>query len=119
MVFPVLMRRLIAETTAGLTALDMPGGSGISTGGFDGVATTDDSTTFMPAGTAVWELSVEQKPSKADDDYDKRTQAPDNLVTTDVTYVQVLLAHWRDARKWASCRAAEGRWRDVRGSNPK
>lgn len=115
--FPVLIRRLIAETAAGLTGLDMPGGSGTSTGGFDGVVTTDDPTTFVPAGTSVWELSVEQKPSKADDDYDKRIEAPDNLATTDVTYVQVLLAPWRAARTWASDRAAEGRWRDVQGYN--
>lgn len=117
MLFPVLIRRLIAETASGLASLDVPGGSGTSTGGFDGVATTGAATTFVPAGTSVWELSVEQKPAKADDDYDKRTEAPDGLPTSDVTYVQVLLAPWRDARSWASDRAAQGRWRDVLAYN--
>lgn len=35
--FPLLIRRLIAETAEGLTGLDMPGGSGTAAGGFDGV----------------------------------------------------------------------------------
>lgn len=57
-VFPLLVRRLIAETADGLTELDMPGGSGVAAGGFDGVVTATGQTPEVPAGTSVWELSV-------------------------------------------------------------
>lgn len=114
---PLLIRRLIAETASGLVDLDMPGGSGIAAGGFDGVVTTTAASTFVPDGTSVWELSVGGGQTKADDDYDKRTTAPDGADTATVTYVQALLVPWTKARAWASGRSKEGRWRDVRGYN--
>lgn len=116
-VFPLLVRRLIAETADGLIDLDMPGGSGIAAGGFDGVVTTSRQSTFVPAGTSVWELSVGGGQTKADDDYDKRKTAPDGESTSTVTYVQALLVPWTKARAWAASRSKEGRWQDVRGYN--
>jgi len=116
-VFPLLIRRLIAETSDGLTSIDMPGGSGTAAGGFDGIATTIRQTTFVPAGTSVWELSVGGGQSKANDDYGKRLAAPDGGPTSSVTYVQALLAPWTKARAWTTARNKEGRWREVRGYN--
>jgi hypothetical protein len=52
-VFPLLIRRLIAETADGLVTLDMPGGSGTAAGGFDGVVTATGQSTFVPSGTSV------------------------------------------------------------------
>jgi hypothetical protein len=54
--FPLLIRRLIAETGDPVSELDMPGGSGTAAGGFDGVVTAGSQTTFVPAGVSVWEL---------------------------------------------------------------
>lgn len=112
--FPLLVRRLIAETADGLSELDMPGGSGTAAGGFDGVVTASGQTVEVPAGRSVWELSVTGGAQvKADDDYGKRLQAPDDGRTRDVTYVQAILAPWTKSRTWASARRREGRWRDV------
>jgi hypothetical protein len=115
---PLLVRRLVAETGLGLTELDMPGGSGTAAGGFDGVVTAADETTFVPAGTSVWELSVATRAqTKADEDYGKRIAGPDGGATAGVSYVQVILAPWTKARTWAAQRSREGRWRQVRAYN--
>ncbi|WP_200419546.1 hypothetical protein [Streptomyces sp. Y2F8-2] len=116
-VLPVLIRRLIAETASGLESLDMPGGSGTAVGGFDGIATASEPSAFVPEGTSVWELSVGGGNSKAEGDYEKRAKGPNGLATQDVTYVEVVLDAWRDARTWAARHTEEGRWREVRGYN--
>ncbi len=73
---PVLIRRLIAETSDGLTELDMPGESGVAAGGFDGITSATATSVFVPDGTSVWELSVGGNDAKADDDFNKRTEGP-------------------------------------------
>ncbi len=60
-VFPLLVRRLIAETAHDLTSLDMPGGSGTAVGGFDGVVTTSRASGFVPEGTSVWATRAEAR----------------------------------------------------------
>lgn len=98
-VFSLLVRRLIAETADGLTALDMPGGSGVAAGGFDGIVTATQQTPEVPAGTSVWELSITDRSGpKADDDYDKRDTGPDGGSPRDITYIQVILSVWTKAR---------------------
>ena len=115
--FPLLVRRLISETGASVTELDMPGGSGTAAGGFDGVVSADQNTTFVPIGTSVWELSVGGGQTKADEDYDKRTAAPSGLPTQDVTYVQVILEPWTKARAWETGRNRDRIWKRVLAYN--
>ena len=115
---PLLVRRLIAETADGLTELDMPGGSGVAAGGFDGVVTADGNTPEVPAGQSVWELSVKQNAQgKADEDYVKRLEGPEGSPASECTYVQVILAPWQKSRTWSSARRKEGRWKDVLALN--
>lgn len=117
-VLPLMVRRLIVETASGLTEIDMPGGSGTASGGFDGVAVASGSTAFVPAGTSAWELSVEKATkAKADSDYSKRTQSPNGESCTAVTYIQIILRPWTKARDWKTARHQEGRWKDVRAYN--
>ncbi len=117
MVLPLLVRRLIAETGKGLTELDMPGGSGVASGGFDGVVTATAETLFVPSGTSVWELSVGGGQTKADSDYKKRVTGPNGQPLGEVTYVQAILVPWIKAAGWAKQRTAEGRWKEVRAYN--
>ncbi|ADX74570.1 hypothetical protein Asphe3_34680 [Pseudarthrobacter phenanthrenivorans Sphe3] len=111
--FPLLVRRLIAETAADLRELDMPGGSGTAAGGFDGVVTTGQVSSFVPLGTSVWELSVGGGQTKANDDYEKRIVGPDGVSAKDITYVQAILVPWTKARTWQNQRSGEGRWKKV------
>lgn len=116
-VFPVLIRRLIAETADGLISLDMPGESGTAAGGFDGVVTTSRASAFVPGGTSVWELSVGGGQAKAEEDYSKRLDAPGGLPTHEVAYVEVLLVPWTKARAWMTEKTNDRRWREVLGYN--
>ncbi|MDN3243185.1 hypothetical protein [Glycomyces tritici] len=116
--FPILIRRLIAETAVGLEELEMPGEGGTAVGGFDGVVATSGATSRVPSGRSVWELSVQQSPGvKADDDYGKRKSGPHDADPSDFTYVQVSLRVWAKGPDWATDRAAEGRWKSVRAIN--
>lgn len=115
---PRLVRRLILETTTEVTGIDFPGGGGVASGGFDGVAEASSSTAFVPAGTSVWELSVQDGANrKAEEDYGKRMAGPGGTATRDCTYVQVIARPWTDHEEWAAEKAKDGRWRAVRGYN--
>lgn len=117
LMLPVLIRRLIAETSEALTELDMPGESGVAAGGFDGIVSATTSSAFVPMGTSVWELSVGGNDGKADEDYDKRTRGPAGRKARDCTYIEVILAPWTKSRLWASKKTALRRWREVRAYN--
>ncbi|MFC4224348.1 hypothetical protein [Lysinibacter cavernae] len=114
---PVLIRRLIAETADGLRELDMPGESGVASGGFDGIVTTERETTFVPAGSSVWELSVGGNDAKANEDYAKRTVGPPGREPSECTYVELILAPWTKSRVWASAKSKDLRWSEVRAYN--
>jgi hypothetical protein len=116
-VFPILIRRLIEETADELTHLDMPGGSGTASGGFDGVVIATGHTAFVPSGTSVWELSVGGGQGKAEYDFSRRNEPPDGHDMSDVTYIEAILVPWTKARAWETGRSAENRWREVRGYN--
>ncbi|MFK0171875.1 hypothetical protein ACIQU5_24065 [Streptomyces sp. NPDC090306] len=53
----------------------------------------------------------------AEDDCEKSIKGPKGLATQDVTYVEVVLDTWRDARTWSARHTEDGRWREVRGYN--
>jgi hypothetical protein len=112
--FPRLIRRLILETTPGLTDLTFAAAEGTSVGGWDGVARTTVGTLFVPLGLSGWELSVDKNTTrKIDGDYEKRTESPDGSPTQECTYVQVLLRRWSKRKDWALQRSKEKRWTSV------
>jgi len=110
---PRLMRRLVLETVPDATGVLFPGGTGTSVGGWDGAATSAAGTAFVPAGRSGWELSA-GKPlaPKADEDYGKRTAAPDGSPAGGCVYVQVILRAWQDRATWAGGKRG-GPWKDV------
>lgn len=113
--FPRLIRRLVLETGDNPSLVDFPAGEGTVTGGWDGVSVCDGTATFVPAGMALWELSVGRATtSKADSDYEKRFETPDGRPATQATYVQVILRRWTERKKWAKERSKDGRWTQVR-----
>lgn len=115
---PRLVRLLVLETTEGVADIDFPGGGGVASGGFDGVVEATSSNAFVPQGTTVWELSVEEGANrKADDDYTKRTDGPGATPMRDCIYVQLIARPWTDHERWATGRSQEGRWGGVRGYN--
>jgi hypothetical protein len=116
---PELIRRLVHETAFRLVeTLDFPGGSGVTSGGFDGFVRATASTPFVPSGPSVWELSVRKDAiRKADSDFTKRDSVPDGSDLSETTYIQVISRPWIKASDWASTRSDESSWKRVEAYN--
>lgn len=112
---PRLIRRLVLETSPGVSFLDFPAGDGVMTGGWDGGCRASTATAWVPEGLSLWELSVDKSPGvKADKDYGKRDATPDGTACSDATYVEAIVRPWTKRQTWATAKAADGKWRDVK-----
>ena len=69
---PELIRRLLVESP-GICGVSVRSGDGISLPGWDGLADSDGTAAFLPAGQLRFEIGVEKSPQvKAKADYAKR-----------------------------------------------
>src|SRR6266481_4283075 len=110
-VLPQLIRRLVLGTVEAqnLKAISFPAHEEAQRHGYDGRTSTDRSTTHVPHGLCVWELSCETNPArKAQRDYENRIRARENADLSQVTYAAVTARDWNGAAKWAEERTAEG-----------
>ena len=119
--FPRLIRRLILSTISTPSLLSMPSGSAVWSSGWDGVLHVDNGNTPVPKGISSWEgifgweLSATKKiKSKACDDYEKRTENPQNIDTATSTFVFATPRQWNMKEVWVKNRRQEGAWADVR-----
>lgn len=111
---PVLVRRLIRETTPGLKSLRFPGNDAIALHGVDGEAVSETSTPWVPAGKSLWEMGCDQSPStKANADYDKRVKEFDAEIRKDTAFVFVTPRRWASKEEWLTERRASGDWAEV------
>ena len=112
---PRLIRNLILETTPASVRIGMPAGEGIQSAGWDGTVRSPEEFRLVPEGLSLWELSTNKNvTSKADQDFEKRLSTLDNSPTRDAAYVALILRTWARREEWASSRARDGRWREVR-----
>src|SRR5271165_677202 len=91
-VLPELMRRLVLATVEreNLKAISFPAHEEAQRHGYDGRTSTDRSTTHVPPGPCVLELSCETNPaSKAQRDYETRVRAGENEDLSQVSYAAV------------------------------
>lgn len=111
---PVLVRRLIRETTPALSSLRFPGNEAIDLAGFDGLAENDAKTVWVPKGQSVWEMGCSQNPrTKADGDFSKRTDETSKEVRERSSFVFVTPRRWNRKGEWTGERRREGAWVDV------
>lgn len=112
---PRLIRRLIYATASDIQQSSFAADEGIQLSGWDGIVNANVANMFVPANVSVWEMGVNKDPkSKADDDYQKRSQNPLGLTPADTTFVFVTLRRWNGKETWIQARNAEGIWREVR-----
>jgi transcriptional regulator with XRE-family HTH domain len=113
-----LVRRLVRETTAGITRLDFPSGEGVQHAGWDGVAAVTDGNEYVPNGLSAWELGTgSEVKKKAEKDFRTRSEKPRGLEPAETTFVFVTPRRWRwrpDKTTWQQQKRAAGPWRDVR-----
>ena len=56
--FPKLIAKLIRETTPKSTILQVPSGSAVNMGGWDGIVRCQEDTGYVPAGISLWEIGT-------------------------------------------------------------
>ncbi len=115
---PVLIRRLIAETTL-VERIRFPSGAAVAVPGWDGIVRSEGGNRFVPAGDSCWEISAQQSGSdrKARDDYAKRVEQVESERRRGLAYVAVICAPWTKARDFEQEMRARGDFREVRALN--
>jgi len=107
---PTLVRQLISSTCHA-TKLSMPGGESVGEPGLDGEVIAPHGNAWVPQGLSYWEMGCSGSPAtKANSDYNKRTQSTDHAVAKDVTFVFVTPRKWRDKDSWAKKKSEDGVW---------
>lgn len=111
---PILVRRLVRETTSSLVSLRFPGNEAVDLHGLDGQVECDDATIWVPAGKSIWEMGCNQNPrAKADADYVKRTGETSQSDRENTGYLFVTPRRWNGKKAWLTARRAEGDWASV------
>ena len=88
--FPQLIRRLVyASVTPYLLKGDIPYGSAVFMGGWDGEVETSQQTEYMPLGKSILEFGTNGAyKQKAEDDYAKRSSEDyEGLNKAETTYI--------------------------------
>ena len=112
---PLLIRRLIRATATRVTEFHVRTGEGVHLEGWDGIVRNEQDTPFVPEGTSGWEMSVAARPqTKAEKDYQKRSEDSKPLVAEDTTFVFVTLRRWGGKDVWAREKSESGPWRHVK-----
>ncbi|OFV81033.1 MAG: hypothetical protein A2W26_08970 [Acidobacteria bacterium RBG_16_64_8] len=112
---PRLIRDLVNATAKPPISISFRASEGTDLSGWDGRVTVDKGNALIPDGASGWELSTRKDiEKKANQDYEQRTQHPEDLEPASATYVSVTLRRWPGKRAWAKIRREERVWRDVR-----
>ena len=112
---PEFLRRLILATVSSPDLLNMPSGSSVRMPGWDGLLDVAFGNTWTPEGASAWEFSCERDPKrKANRDYRKRTEDPQDLNTSQTAFVFVTPRRWRGKSDWVRDCVQESPWADVR-----
>ena len=101
---PTLVRRLILSTVRSLSLLDIPDGSSVRLSGWDGRVECQCINPWVPQGSSAWELSCRRDgiTSKANKDYQKRTNNPQGIDPATSTFVFVTSRLWSGKQAWAT-----------------
>lgn len=115
--FPQFIRRLVyASVTPYLLKGDIPYGSAVFMGGWDGEVETSQQTEYMPLGKSILEFGTNGAyKKKAEDDYAKRSaEAYEGLNKAETTFIFMTPRVWGDKKDWEEEKKKDGIWKDVR-----
>ena len=112
---PILVRRLIHETTSSLVSIRFPGNEAVDLSGPDGRVECEVATTWVPAGKSVWEMGCTRDArTKANADYAKRTEEISQAERENIDFVFVTPRRWNSKDAWVTEKRTEGAWASVR-----
>ncbi len=110
-----LLRRLVNTTGAEITHSNFPAHDLSQTHGWDGIVNSDNTTPWIPYGHSGWEFGCNKSPkSKADSDYQTRTEAIDESERNTHTFVFVTPRIWSKKDEWVKDVKSKDEWMDVR-----
>lgn len=111
---PILIRRLIRETTTSLSAFRFPGNEAVDLSGLDGFTESESGTVWVPQGPSVWEMGCNMDPSsKASTDFEKRTSDTPKLERAKTNFIFVTPRRWNQKVNWLEQRRKEAKWQNV------
>jgi len=112
---PEIIRKLIRNTTTGITKLEFPSGDAIEQPGWDGIVEVQEGNDFVPNGISAWEVSTQSNiDSKANADYEKRKEDPKGLEPKVTTFIFVTSRKWPKKEEWIRKRNEEKFWKNVK-----
>lgn len=112
---PVLLRILVKSTASEVTKVDFPGYDNAQSPGWDGYVDNSLATLWIPQGLSGWEFGCNGNPkSKAEKDYEKRTQNTTKKERAVTTFIFVTPRNWPSHETWEKEKKATGEWKDVR-----
>lgn len=112
--FPKLIAKLIRETTPKSTILQIPSGSAVNMGGWDGIVRCEEDTGYVPAGISLWEIGTNGNSTKANADYTKRSGNSLGFDKSEACFVFITTNVWENKNDWVNEKMEEGIWRDVK-----
>ncbi len=111
---PRLIRRLCFDIEQ-TRQLAFPAGDSTFVPGWDGVLTSLQSNTWVPAGTSYWEIGCDQSiTSKANDDYGKRLTQTEKTQRLNTSFVFVTPRRWTQKQTWLETKRKQQEWADIR-----
>lgn len=113
-IMPELIKRLIISSGAKVKDLTIPSGDNVYTPGWDGQVNSDSPIYNVSAGISLWEIGTNSDvTSKANSDYNKRTNDSLGYNTTEATFVFVTPRIWEKAKSWVKEKKSENKWKDI------
>lgn len=114
---PLLVKKLI-QASSNPKTIDFPSGDAVAIGGWDGLLEVENGNGFIPEGISGWELGTNSNvKSKADEDYQKRSNDSGTLDKSESSYVFVTSRLWTKKDEWVRGKNAESIWKNVVGVN--
>lgn len=111
---PVLVRRLVSETTK-TTELAMPGGDSVGQPGWDGILNVAEGNAWVPVGSSRWEMGCDKNVGrKAATEFKKRTEVTGSAEAAGLDFVFVSPRRWPGKKKWIEDTEKAAPWRRVR-----
>lgn len=113
--FPELIRRLVyASVTPYLEKCNIPYGSAVYMGGWDGEVDATQQTEYLPQGKCLLEFGTNKGvQSKAEDDYSKRSSDA-SINHAETTFIFMTPRLWEKKDEWVESKKKDGIWKDVR-----
>lgn len=114
--FPLLVLKLVYASTPELTKCNIPFGSAVNMGGFDGEVETSQGSAYIPKGKCILEFGTNKDfKTKAEGDYTTRTEKDyKGLNKAETTFLFMTPRCWGNKKDWEEEKKKECIWKDVR-----